>query len=189
MRCYLARGGGSYRQGSASHCSAPAWRSSTRGSTSSPIPGCVMPVAPKAAPGKRQTACAIDTASSLASEIRGLLMQQAQGHALTQHEDSGTSPQEGDISAGDLVLDVRNLSVEYASSGGAAVRAVNDVNLTLARGQILGLAGESGSGKSTLAHAIARLLRPPARVVEGQVLYCPDPATAAGAAPPAPPPP
>jgi peptide/nickel transport system ATP-binding protein len=70
------------------------------------------------------------------------------------------------------LLDVRRLSVDYGS-GGAAVHAVDDVSFALGRGEILGLAGESGSGKSTLAHAIARLLRPPARIVQGKVLYYP----------------
>jgi peptide/nickel transport system ATP-binding protein len=50
---------------------------------------------------------------------------------------------------------------------------VNDVSFTLHRGQILGLAGESGSGKSTLAYAITRLLRPPAVVTGGEILYYP----------------
>jgi peptide/nickel transport system ATP-binding protein len=59
----------------------------------------------------------------------------------------------------DIVLDVRHVSVEYASAS-SAVRAVDAVSFALARGQILGLAGESG-GKTTLANAIARLLRPP----------------------------
>ncbi len=75
-------------------------------------------------------------------------------------------------SATDIVLDVRGVSVDYGSASGA-VRAVDDVSFSLARGEILGLAGESGSGKSTLAHAIARLLRPPARVAQGQVLSYP----------------
>jgi peptide/nickel transport system ATP-binding protein len=74
----------------------------------------------------------------------------------------------------DPVLDVRHVSVEYASASGA-VHAVDDVSFTLGRGQILGLVGESGSGKSTLAYAISRLLRPPAQVTQGQVLYYPRP--------------
>src|SRR5215467_14169194 len=72
----------------------------------------------------------------------------------------------------DTVLEVRGISVDYASTAGA-VHAVDNVSFTLRRGQILGLAGESGSGKSTLAYAIARLLRPPAVVTQGQVLYYP----------------
>ncbi|HKT37010.1 MAG TPA: ATP-binding cassette domain-containing protein, partial [Ktedonobacterales bacterium] len=70
------------------------------------------------------------------------------------------------------ILEIKNLSVEYASANGA-VRALNNVSITLGRGQILGLAGESGSGKTTLGHAIARLLRPPAVVTGGQALYYP----------------
>ena len=70
----------------------------------------------------------------------------------------------------DVLLDVRHISVDYDSDAGA-VHAVSDVSFTLRRGEILGLAGESGSGKSTLAYAIAQLLRPPAVVTGGEVLY------------------
>ncbi|GLV59706.1 dipeptide/oligopeptide/nickel ABC transporter ATP-binding protein [Dictyobacter sp. S3.2.2.5] len=76
--------------------------------------------------------------------------------------------------ADDLLLDVRNVCVDYYAANGA-VHAVRDVNLTLRRGEILGLAGESGCGKSTLAFAIARLLRPPAEIIRGEVLYYPRP--------------
>ena len=107
-------------------------------------------------------------------------MQQLQGRSTAHKEDLDGRLRETAATGNDLVLDVRNLSVDYANSRGA-VHAVDDVSFTLARGQILGLAGESGSGKSTLAHAIARLQRPPARVVHGQVLYYPRPEpTAAG---------
>ncbi|MGW0485613.1 ABC transporter ATP-binding protein [Nonomuraea sp. NPDC003214] len=68
------------------------------------------------------------------------------------------------------VLEVRGLGVDYQSATGA-VHAVADVTLDLRRGEILGLAGESGSGKSTLANAVARLLRPPAAITSGSVLY------------------
>jgi peptide/nickel transport system ATP-binding protein len=70
------------------------------------------------------------------------------------------------------LLEVKNLSVDYLASSGV-VHAVTDVSFTLERGEILGLAGESGCGKSTLAYAIARLLRPPALITEGEVLYHP----------------
>lgn len=68
------------------------------------------------------------------------------------------------------LLEVKRLRVDYVSESGT-VHAVTDVDLTLQRGEILGLAGESGSGKSTLAYAITRLLRPPAEITGGEVLY------------------
>ncbi|NBE98810.1 ABC transporter ATP-binding protein [Nonomuraea sp. KC401] len=68
------------------------------------------------------------------------------------------------------VLEIRDLGVDYLSQSGA-VHAVADVSLDLRRGEILGLAGESGSGKSTLANAVARLLRPPAAITSGSVVY------------------
>jgi peptide/nickel transport system ATP-binding protein len=82
------------------------------------------------------------------------------------------APQVAPVFSTTNILEIRNLSVEYASSSGT-VRALNNVSLALGRGQILGLAGESGSGKTTLGHAIARLLRPPAAITGGQVLYYP----------------
>ncbi|GAA3583704.1 ABC transporter ATP-binding protein [Nonomuraea rosea] len=68
------------------------------------------------------------------------------------------------------VLEIRDLGVDYLSGSGV-VHAVTDVSLDLRRGEILGLAGESGSGKSTLANAVARLLRPPAAITSGSVVY------------------
>jgi len=72
----------------------------------------------------------------------------------------------------DVVLQISNLRVDYGY-GASALRAVDDVSLTLHRGEVLGIAGESGSGKSTLAYAITRLLRAPGRVVSGEVYYGP----------------
>src|SRR5207302_8657266 len=72
----------------------------------------------------------------------------------------------------DTLLDVKHLFVDYHASSGT-VHAVTDVSFTLQRGEILGLAGESGSGKSTLAYAITCLLRPPAMISGGQILYFP----------------
>src|SRR5215469_13531544 len=72
----------------------------------------------------------------------------------------------------DTLLDIKNLFVDYHASSGT-VHAVTDVSFTLKRGEILGLAGESGSGKSTLAYAITCLLRPPAMISGGEILYYP----------------
>ncbi|WP_137992991.1 ABC transporter ATP-binding protein [Streptomyces vilmorinianum] len=66
------------------------------------------------------------------------------------------------------LLEVRNLSVTYGS-GAAAVPAVRGVDLTLAAGQKLGVAGESGCGKSTMALALLRLLPASARLT-GEIL-------------------
>jgi peptide/nickel transport system ATP-binding protein len=79
---------------------------------------------------------------------------------------------DSNAASGTMLLDIRNLSVDYYAASGT-VHALDDVSISLERGQILGLAGESGSGKSTLAYAVTRLLRPPAEVVNGQVLYYP----------------
>ena len=70
----------------------------------------------------------------------------------------------------DPVLEIRGLCVDYGY-GDAAVHAVVDCDLVLRRGKVLGLAGESGSGKSTLALAALRLLRPPAVITAGEVLF------------------
>src|SRR5438270_8719874 len=78
-------------------------------------------------------------------------------------------------SAADAVLEIRGLSVDYGY-GDEAVHVVKDCDLVLRRGRVLGLAGESGSGKSTLALAAIRLLRPPAVITAGQVLFHPRPA-------------
>lgn len=75
--------------------------------------------------------------------------------------------------AGEPVLEIRGLCVDYGR-GEAATRAVIDADLTLHRGEVVGLAGESGSGKSTLAYGATRLLRQPAIVTGGRVLFRPD---------------
>lgn len=81
---------------------------------------------------------------------------------------SGESSREPHTDA--LLIDVRRLSVQYGV-GEDSVRAVREVNLQIRRGEVIGIAGESGSGKSTLAFAIARLLRAPAEVTDGSVIY------------------
>jgi peptide/nickel transport system ATP-binding protein/peptide/nickel transport system permease protein len=82
---------------------------------------------------------------------------------------SKRAPRPSDDTA-EPVLEIRGLSVDYGY-GDEAVHAVVDCNLILRRGRVLGLAGESGSGKSTLALAAIRLLRSPAVITAGEVLF------------------
>ncbi len=66
------------------------------------------------------------------------------------------------------LLEVRGLAVHYPVRSGVlqrvtgAVRAVDGVDLTVQRGEALGLVGESGCGKSTLSRALVGLVRPTA---------------------------
>ena len=60
-------------------------------------------------------------------------------------------------------LKVRGLRTTFATSRGVAV-AVDDVNLDVAPGEVVGLVGESGSGKSVTLRSIVRLIREPGKV-------------------------
>ena len=68
------------------------------------------------------------------------------------------------------LLEIRQLVVEYGA-GERPARAVDGVNLAIREGEVLGLAGESGCGKTTVANAVMQLLRPPARIVGGSILF------------------
>ncbi len=69
----------------------------------------------------------------------------------------------------ETLLSVQDFSVVYDVD--PPVEAVKNVSLGLHRGEILGLAGESGCGKTTLAYGIQRLLKPPAVITSGSVLF------------------
>ena len=71
-----------------------------------------------------------------------------------------------------MLLDIQDLDVSFRTDEGEVVRAAVDVNLTLDRGEVLGLVGESGSGKSSVAMSVAWLLpSPPAFYPKGRILF------------------
>ncbi len=68
------------------------------------------------------------------------------------------------------LLEIKDLSIEFSSPKGTA-RAVNDVSLSIAPGESLGIVGESGSGKSTIAHAVMQLLPKSAKISSGSIFF------------------
>ena len=71
-----------------------------------------------------------------------------------------------------MLLHIENLSVSYRTDDEVVTEAAVDVNLTLDRGEVLGIVGESGSGKSSVAMSVPRLLpSPPAFWPKGRILF------------------
>ncbi|MBI0435892.1 ABC transporter ATP-binding protein [Roseomonas sp. KE0001] len=68
------------------------------------------------------------------------------------------------------LLDVRDLTVEFATRRGT-VQAVKRVNLSIGKGETLGVVGESGSGKSVTSYAVMRILDRAGRIAEGAVSF------------------
>ena len=68
------------------------------------------------------------------------------------------------------LLELENLTTIFPTKRGQ-VKAVNQVNLPVASGEILGIVGESGCGKSTILRSILGLIDRPGRVAAGQVLF------------------
>lgn len=71
-----------------------------------------------------------------------------------------------------MLLEIKDLDVSFRNEGGDVTSAAKGVNLTLDRGEVLGLVGESGSGKSSVAMSVARLLpSPPAFWPRGHIFF------------------
>ena len=71
----------------------------------------------------------------------------------------------------DNLLEIRNLSVEYHTDD-AVIYAVNNIHLSIKKGETMGLVGETGAGKTTIAKSVLRVLQtPPARLVSGEIFY------------------
>jgi peptide/nickel transport system ATP-binding protein len=68
------------------------------------------------------------------------------------------------------LLDVDDLTVEFATRRGI-VKAVQHVNISVAKGETLGIVGESGSGKSVTSYAVMRILDRAGKIAEGSVMF------------------
>ncbi len=68
------------------------------------------------------------------------------------------------------LLDVRNLTVEFATRNGT-VRAVQNVDVSVGKGETLAIVGESGSGKSVTSFAVMRILDRAGRIAGGSISF------------------
>ncbi|MCC7272522.1 MAG: ABC transporter ATP-binding protein [Alphaproteobacteria bacterium] len=66
------------------------------------------------------------------------------------------------------ILEVRGLATHFFTRAGI-VKAVDGVDLAVARGRVLGLVGESGSGKSVTGFSLIGLVDAPGRIVAGSI--------------------
>ena len=68
------------------------------------------------------------------------------------------------------LLEVKNLQTHFPTRAGL-VKAVNGVSFYLDKGELLGLVGESGCGKSITALSVMRLISPPGKIVDGEIIF------------------
>ena len=69
------------------------------------------------------------------------------------------------------LLDIRGLKTYFRTDDGM-VRAVDGVDLTIGRGETVGVVGESGCGKTVTAMTVLKLIQmPPGKIVEGSILW------------------
>jgi len=71
----------------------------------------------------------------------------------------------------EVILEINDLCVEFKTVEGT-VRAVNNLDYVLRKGEKLGIVGESGSGKSVSSLGIMRLIpNPPGKITQGSIIY------------------
>ncbi len=69
------------------------------------------------------------------------------------------------------LLEIRGLKTHFKTDDGM-VRAVDGVDITIHRGETVGVVGESGCGKTVTAHSVLKLIAmPPGQIVAGQILW------------------
>lgn len=99
---------------------------------------------------------------------RRLSLRSATESVLSQLTSQGPSTGAGPVAK--PILEVKDLKVVFHTYAGL-VKALDGVNLTLRKGQTIGLVGESGCGKSVTAAAVVGLLPENAEVIGGEVLF------------------
>jgi len=67
-------------------------------------------------------------------------------------------------------LEIKNLST-YFYSGSGITKAVDDVSLSVDKGEVVAIVGGSGSGKTVLSLSILRLVPEPGKIIGGEILY------------------
>jgi oligopeptide/dipeptide ABC transporter ATP-binding protein len=68
------------------------------------------------------------------------------------------------------LLQINGLKTVFFTEGGV-LPAVDNISFTIKPGEILGLVGESGCGKSVTALSILRLISPPGKITDGEILF------------------
>ncbi len=74
------------------------------------------------------------------------------------------------VPAGEVLLEVRGLKTHFDTRDGL-VKAVDEIDFTVNRGEVLGIVGESGCGKSVTSLSIMGLVNSPGEIVAGQILF------------------
>ena len=68
------------------------------------------------------------------------------------------------------LLQIKGLKTIFLTENGL-LPAVDNISFTIKSGEILGLVGESGCGKSVTALSILRLISPPGKITEGEIIF------------------
>ncbi len=68
------------------------------------------------------------------------------------------------------MLEIRDLETQFFTRKGVA-RVLDKLSFDIRKGEIVGLVGESGSGKSVTGFSIVNLLKPPGKIVSGEILF------------------
>ena len=68
------------------------------------------------------------------------------------------------------ILEIKNLHT-YFYTEDSIIKAVEGLNLSVKKGEVLGLVGESACGKTITAHSVMRILQPPGRIAQGEIFF------------------